>query len=177
MIELRSGGISPLTLCLGMNHFQCTLSSRWIFSCVLCGLHIIYHVVNLSANKQQQLDLSEDLSSYRGSWYRRAGCGFNGNFAIRNFLFVSTGNKDANLAFQFSVCPLQVLLPRARYVSSAYPSPELNDHSALFSFHFLRRGPLWCFPRGEEFLTKISCNLFVCGPTNCWESTILCTSF
>jgi hypothetical protein len=108
------------------------------------------------------------------SWYRRAGYGFNGDFAIRNFLFLSNGIKVANLAFQFSVRPLQVLLPRPRYLSSAYPSPELNDHSALFSFHFLRRGPLRCFLLGEEFLTKLSCNLFVCGPNNWWERTILC---
>ena len=161
---MRSGGNSPLALGLGMKQFQWTLSLRWIFFCVLCGLHFIYHVVNLTTNKQHELDLSEDLSPYNGSWYRRAGWGFNGNFAIRIFLFASTGNKVENLAFQFSVCPQQVLPPRPTYVSSAYPSPEMNDHSALFSFHFVRRGPLWCFPRGEEFLTKLPCTLFVCGP-------------
>ena len=175
-MDLRIGGISPLTLDLGMNHLQWTLPLRWIFSCVLCRLHIIYHVVNLSKNKQLEMELSENLSPYKESWFWRAGYCFNGDFAIRNVLFVSTGNKVANLAFQFSVHSLQVLRPKPRDVASVYQGPELNNHPAVFSFHFLRRVPLRCFLRGEEILTKFSRNLFVCGPKNLWGRTILCNS-
>lgn len=65
MIEMGRGGISILILDLGMKHFQWTLFLRWIFSCVLCRLHIVHHVVNLSANKQLELDLSEDVTLQR----------------------------------------------------------------------------------------------------------------